>query len=182
MTKRAQGSSDHLEVIPATPEHEPVLANLIELYAHDFSEFHAIELGADGRFGYEELPLYWREAGRHPFLIKVAGKLAGFVLVKRESTVSDDATVWDMAEFFVARRYRRCGIGTKTAHQVWNQFPGRWEVRVMHMNHSANQFWQRAISAFVGKSVHSVSVEKGQKSWNLFSFQSPEKVADAKRL
>ena len=48
----------NIELIPAAPDQEPVLANLLELYSHDFSEFHEIELGADGRFGYPSLPLY----------------------------------------------------------------------------------------------------------------------------
>src|SRR5579862_2852405 len=96
----------HLEVIPAALQQETILANLLELYAHDFSEFHEIELGEDGRFGYMHLPLYWREPNRHPFLVRVDGKLAGFVLVKQTSEA-----VWDMAEFFIVRGYRRRGIG-----------------------------------------------------------------------
>src|SRR5216684_2740960 len=81
MIKRAEKPSAHIEVIPARPEQESILANLLELYAHDFSEFHDLELGADGRFGYHCLPLYWSEPGRHPFLVWVEGKLAGLVLV-----------------------------------------------------------------------------------------------------
>ncbi|MGD0436124.1 MAG: hypothetical protein ABSB86_06650 [Bryobacteraceae bacterium] len=71
-----------LEVILASPEQAPILANLLELYAHDFSEFHPLDLGENGRFGYRSLPLYWSEPGRHPFLIRLGGKLAGVVLVK----------------------------------------------------------------------------------------------------
>jgi hypothetical protein len=41
-----------------------IVANLLELYAHDFSEFHPLELGADGRFGYRHLPLYRSERDR----------------------------------------------------------------------------------------------------------------------
>ncbi len=40
-----------VEIVAAAREEEPVLANLLELYAHDFSDFHEVELGADGRFG-----------------------------------------------------------------------------------------------------------------------------------
>ena len=47
---------------------ELVLANLLELYAHDFSEFHDLELGMDGRFGYSHLPLYWSELADTRFL------------------------------------------------------------------------------------------------------------------
>jgi len=75
MMERAEKPSAHIEIIPARPEQEPVLANLLELYAHDFSEFHDLELGSDGRFGYGGLPAYWSDPGRYPFLVWVEGKL-----------------------------------------------------------------------------------------------------------
>jgi predicted acetyltransferase len=119
MMERAEKPSAQIEVIPARSEQEPILANLLELYVPDFSVFHYLELGSDGRFGYDGLPLYWSESGRHPFLVWVEGKLAGLILVKRGSEVSGDETVWDVAEFFVLRGYRRRGIGTQIAHYVW---------------------------------------------------------------
>jgi hypothetical protein len=73
-----------VEVDPALREHAPILANLLELYAHDFSELHILDIGANGRFGYESLPLYWSEPNRHPFLIRADGKLAGLALVKED--------------------------------------------------------------------------------------------------
>ncbi len=161
-----------IEVIPASPEQEPILANLLELYAHDFSEFRDLELGEDGRFGYRPLPLYWSEPNLHPFLVRMDGKLAGLVLVKRVSEDSGSETVWDMAEFFVVRGYRRRGIGTEIAHEVWRLFPGLWEVRVMQSNHSARLFWERAIAEFTGAAIHSVCGEKGGESWRVFSFES----------
>jgi hypothetical protein len=94
----------HVELIPATPEHQPLLANLLELYMHDFSEFHNLELGPDGRFGYKHLPLYWLDPDRHPFLLRQHGKLAGFVLVKRGSEISGNETVcgiWQSSSSFV---------------------------------------------------------------------------------
>ena len=172
MTRHPERPSAEIEVIPATLEHQSVLANLLELYAHDFSEFHDLELGGDGRFGYSHLPLYWSEPGRHPFLVTMDGKLAGLVLVKSGSRISGRESVWDMAEFFVVRGYRRRGIGTETAHQVWRRFPGLWEVRVMQSNRHARHFWERAISAFIGKTIHSVPVETDGECWHLFSFES----------
>jgi predicted acetyltransferase len=172
MTRNAERRSAHVEVIPATPEQAPVLANLLELYAHDFSEFHDLALGADGRFGYRHLPLYWSESGRHPFLVRLDGNLAGLVLVKRGSEISGSEGVWDMAEFFVVRGYRRRGIGTEIAHEVWRRFPGLWEVRVMQSNRPACHFWEHAIAEFTGQTIHSIRVEKGGEWWHLFSFES----------
>jgi predicted acetyltransferase len=161
-----------VEVIPAAAEQERAVENLLELYAHDFSEFHPLEIGATGRFGYPSLPLYWSEPGRYPFLVKMAGNLAGLVFVKRGSEVSGNLAVWDMAEFFVLRGYRRRGVGTQVAHEVWRRFPGPWEVRVMQSNLSAHPFWERAISKFTGERIHHISVEKGGKHWKLYSFNS----------
>jgi predicted acetyltransferase len=158
--------SAQIEVVSATREQMPIVDNLIQLYAHDFSEFQNIELDTDGRFQYTPLPLYWTDPNRHPFLVKVDGKPAGFVLVKQE------AGVWDMAEFFVVRACRRHGVGTAIAHDVWQRFPGPWEVRVMQANQAAIPFWERAISEFTGNKVAPTHLERGGKSWNLFSFDS----------
>src|SRR5262245_22969237 len=117
-------SSISVEVIPASSEQEPILANLLELYTYDFSEIIGLKLDANGRFGYQQLPLYWKEPDRHPFLIMVNGHWAGFALVRKGSRVSGAEPIWDMAEFFIARGYRRLGIGRKVAHEVWKKFPG----------------------------------------------------------
>lgn len=172
MTVPGSPASTHIEVIPAAQDQEPILANLLELYTHDFSEFHDVELGVDGRFGYRYLSLYWIESDRYPFLVKMNGKLAGFVLIKRGSEVSDDATIWDMTEFFIIRKYRRYGIGTHAAHEVWRRFPGRWEIRVLEQNHSGHKFWERAIATFLGRTSHSALIAKGSKRWQVFAFES----------
>lgn len=144
-----------------------VVDNLMQLYAHDFSDFHQVELDANGRFNYASLPLYWSDGNRHPFLVKMDGRPAGFVLVKR------NGTVWDMVEFFVVRGCRRRGAGTAVAHEVWKRFPGRWEVRVMQANHSALDFWERAIAAFTGRRIEPVSMEQDGNSWRVFVFDTP---------
>ena len=164
--------SPQIEVLAAQLEQEAVLANLLELYAHDFSELRDLDLGEDGRFGYGTLPLYWTEPGRYPFLVRVDGRLAGLALVRRGSAVSGEEAVWDMAEFFVVRGYRRRGVGTLVAHEVWRRFPGQWEVRVMQNNDAARRFWEGAISLFTGEESHSVAFEREGNAWVLFSFES----------
>lgn len=177
MTKLAAKRFTDVAVIPAAREQEPILANLLALYVHDFSEFREIEIGPDGRFRYDRLALYWSEAGRHPFFVRIDGKLAGLVLVKRGSEISGDATVWDMAEFFALRGYRRRGIGMEAAHQVWKLLPGRWEIRVMESNVPAQRFWLNATANFAGVEIRPTRIEKGTECWQLFSFAS-KGVAD----
>jgi predicted acetyltransferase len=171
-TGGVESMQSNVEVIAATLDQRSGFANLFELYAHDFSEFHGVEIGEDGRFGYPQLALYWSDAGRLPFLVRVKGKLAGFVLVKRGSELSGDPAIWDIAEFFILRGCRGRGIGSEVAHQVWRRVPGRWEVRVMESNRVGCEFWERAIAGFTGLSVASRPYEKGGVAWRAFSFES----------
>ena len=161
-----------VEVVPALPEQGPMLANLLELYAHDFSEFVDLTLGPDGRFGYQYLHLYWEEPGRYPFIIMAGGHLAGFAFVRKGSAISNDANVWDMAEFFVVRGLRRLGVGMRAAHEVWRRFPGKWEVRVMDRNQKAEEFWRRSINEFFGEAVEPLPFAEGVPRWHVFSFET----------
>jgi predicted acetyltransferase len=167
-----------IELVPASPDQEPVIANLLELYAHDFSEFHPLELDADGRFGYQHLHLYWSQPDRHPFLIKVDGKLAGLVLIKKSNGVAQSGAVWDVAEFFIVRAYRRQGVGMKVAHKIWKNFPGQWEVRVMKSNRNAMEFWLQAVTGFVGAAIYPVHLEKDGERWLIFHFESKQVVGE----
>jgi predicted acetyltransferase len=160
--------------VTATPEQSVVVANLFELYAHDFSEFHDVETGEDGRFGFNKLHLYWSDPKRHPFLIKCRGKLAGFVLVKQGSEITEGDCVWDMAEFFVLRRYRRYGVGTEAARQIWSRYPGRWEVRVMESNRAAHEFWARAIYSVLNQAISPVRVQIDDRVWFVFALNSAQ--------
>ena len=52
------------------PSQSHVIANLIQLYKYDFSEFAEIgspygEVGSDGRYTYDGLDSYWPQARRH---------------------------------------------------------------------------------------------------------------------
>jgi len=163
-----------IEVLAARPEQAPVLANLLELYCHDFSDLIDLKIGEDGRFGYPPLVRYWRDEGYLAFLIRAGGGLAGFVLVQRGSRITGAAEVWDVAEFFVLRGWRRQGVGLSAALRIWEMLPGSWEVRVSVANSGARGFWLRAVTAFTGSPANVVLTQAEGKSWQLFSFVSAD--------
>ncbi len=158
----------------ATESDAAVLANLLELYVHDMSEvFPGVEVGADGRFGYHRLPLYWSEPGRRfAFLIRCKGKLAGFILAMRGSPYSEDPDVLDIAEFFVLRGLRRSGVGARAAGLLWNHLPGRWTVRVSEGNSGAVPFWARVIAEYTGGQATQEPRPGTPHAWRVFSFES----------
>ena len=157
----------------ATPSDDALLSNLLELYTHDLSAaFPNVELGADGRFGYDKLPLYWSEPDRRfAFLIKCDGRVAGFVLATRGSSAADDPDVLDVAEFFVIRRYRRSGVGRQAAFLLWNRLPGTWTVRVSEGNPGAVSFWSGVIAGFTHGAVIESTRDDSPNAWRVFSFQ-----------
>lgn len=134
---------------PVTADTVPVLSNLLPLYVHDMSEFFPLEVGADGRFRYERLPLYQAEPERRfAFLIRAGGRLAGFVLATRDLPGSDDPGCLDVAEFFVLRGERRHGVGRRAAFLLWDRLPGRWAVRVAETNRAGVPFWRAVVEEY----------------------------------
>ena len=161
----------------ARPCDAAVLSNLLELYAHDLSETFALELGPDGRFGYEKLPLYWSEPERRfPFLIRCGTRVVGFALITRGSPGSDDPEDFDVAEFFVIRRHRRSGVGRRAAFLLWNRFSVRWIVRVSEGNHSGRHFWGRVIAEYTNDAPTETTRPGSPHAWRVFSFNSVNRV------
>lgn len=163
------------ELARASKDEAPVLGRLLELYSHELSAVANLRIGDDGLYGYRYLPRYWIEPERHPYLLRIAGELAGFALLRQGSDLTGDPDVWDMAEFFVLRRHRRHRIGERAAHTLWTRHPGRWEVRVMPGNDAALAFWQRAVDAFVGNNrVEPDRVDVAGRGWrHVFRFSAP---------
>lgn len=150
-----------------------VIANLMQLYAHDLSDVFGLDLGEDGRFVYDKLPLYATEPDRRAaFLLRSGGHLAGFALVTRGSPASDDPTVFDVAEFFVARRFRRSGVGRRAAYALWDRFAAPWTVRVSQGNAAGCGFWTRVIGEYVGEAPDMITRAGNPHAWRVFSFDS----------
>jgi predicted acetyltransferase len=139
-----------LSLDPASREQEGVLANLMQLYAYDWSELGTLDVGEDGRFADYPLAAYWQEEWRHPFLLRVDGKLAGFALIAGRSRLTGEPGVFDMAELFVMRRFRRRGLGLAAAGAAFDRFPGPWEVRQRDENVAATAFWRKVIDRYTG--------------------------------
>jgi len=124
-----------------------VLRNLMELYAYDFTEFDGCDVDVHGLYGYHRLDHYWTDEGRFPFLVRVDGKLAGFVLVRTLEEPADGPT-HSIAEFFVLKKYRRQGVGRAVAQRVFDPFPGAWSVSQIASNRPAQAFWRKVIAEY----------------------------------
>src|SRR5579863_2300986 len=127
----------NLEITPASDIDDTIISNLARFYIYDMSEYTGWNFPPDGLFDSEDrFANYWDKPGANhtwppaqrgfPFLIRLDSHPAGFALVKR---LTDTPQTFDMGEFFIARQYRRRGIGEHVAFNLFDRFTGRWEVR-----------------------------------------------------
>ena len=136
----------NIEVREAAFAEKPILRQLLELYEYDLSEFEGSDIGPHGFYGYRYLDHYWTEADRHPYLIRVAGQIAGFALVNRHGVSGEDR--WTIAEFFVLKKYRGQGVGEYAAAHVFDLRPGKWEVGQLAAHPGSHTFWRKVIRRY----------------------------------
>jgi predicted acetyltransferase len=144
-----------LEITPASDADYLVVSNLARFYIYDMAEYTGWNFPPDGLFdSADQFANYWGRPGKRswppawrgfPFLIRIDGHPGGFALVKR---INDAPPTFDMGEFFIPRQYRRQGIGRRVAVDLFDRFPGRWEVRELLANKPAQSFWRRIISDY----------------------------------
>jgi len=122
---------------------------MIELYNYDFSEYSNDDINEYGYFGYPHIDAYWNEEGRYPYFIRADGKLAGFVLVRSCCEYNDLSEPYNIAEFFVMKKYRKKGVGKYAAKKIFDKFSGGWEISVWSNNRIAQCFWKSVVDEYV---------------------------------
>jgi predicted acetyltransferase len=109
--------------------------------------------------------------GCHPFVATAAGRYAGFALVNRAVRVGTEG-YW-MDQFFVLKKYRRCGLGQLLATCTFAALPGRWEVGQMPANLAAQAFWRKVIAEYTGGRFQEMALHSGPWQGQVQCFESP---------
>ena len=175
----------NIEITKAARADTPALRHLYEFYAYDFSEFTRDDVGASGEFTDDRfLTGYWPEPNWTALLVRVDGKLAGFVWVLRTTLFRPEdiekmketsgetrflEETWFLKsphhlieEFFIMRKYRLKGVGEYVAHHVFDLFPGVWEVSEIEENTPAQAFWRKVIGRYTGNQFAEVALNTDQ--------------------
>lgn len=134
----------------AALEDKETLRNLLEKYLYEFSEWVDQDVDERGLYGYPYLDAYWTEDKRFPFLIMADGRLAGFALVNCYPLMDTEAD-YTMAEFFVMRKFRKRGVGRQAAYQLFDRFPGKWQLKYFLENKASSVFWNRIVGEYTGR-------------------------------
>ncbi|WP_191565568.1 GNAT family N-acetyltransferase [Metabacillus idriensis] len=143
-----------------------IVENLLQYYFYDFTEFNSAKVNEQGRFNdYPYFENYWTEEGRFPYLVKVNGEYAGFVLVRYDAP----GDYFSIAEFFIMKKFRRSGLGKNIAQDIFRLHKGKWEVLQIEKNISAQVFWKKVIREFTAGHF----IEREENGNRVQEFQNP---------
>ena len=137
-----------VELVAAGVDEQAALRHLYEFYVYDFSELVDLDVDDRGHFDATRLERHFTDPLCHPFLIRVAGRLAGFVIHEGRSRLTGEVGVHDVAELFVMRKYRRNGVGARASTALFDRFAGPWQVRQVRANVAATAFWRKVIARY----------------------------------
>jgi predicted acetyltransferase len=138
-----------IERVRGSAGERAALEQLMQFYIYDFAEFlppeRLVHIRDDGRFpALPNLDDYWSDADCSVWFLRAQGALSGFALLNKHSH-SGLPVDFNVGEYFVARRYRRTGLGTWALVRLLNDQPGVWEIAIGARNLPAQAFWPRAL-------------------------------------
>ena len=141
---------NNIKIIPANLADHPAVQNLGRFYVYDMSEYLGHEDGwempEDGLYECRDFKKYWERDDTFPFLIRYKNELAGFAIVDKKG--SEPLIDFNMAQFFIIRKFKHLGVGRYVAHQLFDRYKGVWEVMVLPGNEGAYQFWQKTVTSY----------------------------------
>jgi len=162
---------NELKLIPATLKEYPIIQNMATYYSYDMSEYMGWAQGSDGTHsvGMDYIK-YWQAQNTFPFIIKYQNELVGFVIIDKD--VINPANDFNIAQFFILRKFKGKGIGQYIAFECFNQFAGNWEVFVMLGNEGAYRFWRHIIKKYTANQFKECTRTVGNSVRNIFEFNS----------
>jgi predicted acetyltransferase len=161
-----------LSVRTAKLSERSLVEEMMQDYLREFSALTEVKQNPDGSFHYPYLEYYWTDPARLPFLIRSAGAIVGFALIRNEMDPVNGQPISQVAEFFVIPAQRRTGLGQAAATKLWDMFPGIWTVDVLKNNTGAYAFWLRVVTEYTQGEFEETGLENTRREWTSFSFPS----------
>jgi len=111
--------------------------------------FSATSLGEIGYSESDQLARWFGDSSVNPLVILRGAEPVGFAMVARGSAAPGRVVAdYRMAEFFVARTFRRRGVGRLAVELILNRFAGQWEITEYLRNPVAVAFWRRVVANY----------------------------------
>ena len=129
-------------------EEKEILYRLLQYSLFEESENDLNEMNEQAEFEYKYFDAYFTDDDRYAYFIKEkeTNKLLGFSLVNEHVQKFENGH--SIAEYLVIPKYRRNKIGKNVAFEIFNRFPGNWEVSPSYNSEKAYLFWKHVIEEY----------------------------------
>lgn len=136
----------HTALTSTTPTHRPLIARLLQECSTDLQRACGEDAGAGGAL-LATLDSYWDSPARQALLIRFNDCPVGVALVEHHC-VFGQAEGHTIVALCVERTCRRLGVGQSAARQIFDMFPGRWEIATSALNVPATAFWRGVVDRY----------------------------------
>lgn len=153
---------------------QPPFFYLHQFYEFEFSPITDYEVNEKGLYCQESLRKSWREDFAVYLLCKQTIPI-GFAVINLCSYISGDQNTRDVAEFFVMPRHRNKAIGNFMAKQLFDLYPGKWEIRQLNDATKARGFWLKVIDEYTHGKFIEEKMDKGKWIGYVQSFMTDAK-------
>jgi predicted acetyltransferase len=102
-----------------------------------------------GHREHDQLTSWYADSSAQLLTVVKDNQPVGFAVVRTDHAIAGrEAANFAMAEFFVARPWRRRGVGQEAVRLILDRFSGRWHIMEYLRNPQAVAFWRRVVSNY----------------------------------
>lgn len=140
-------SLSELKLVQTKKVEDPPFIFLQQFYEFEFSPITLSDTDENGLYDYKKLQASWHH-NYNAYLFYLNKLPIGLAVINLASQIDNDQDTRDVAEFFVMPNYRHHGIGEIMAIEIFNRYPGKWEVRQLYQAKKARQFWLKIVDGY----------------------------------
>jgi predicted acetyltransferase len=106
-------------------------------------------LGEIGHREPDQLASWFADSSAQILTILHNDQPVGFAMVRIGQPLATRTSIdFSMAEFFIARDWRRRGVGQEAVRLIFDRFSGRWHIMEYLRNPGAVSFWRRVVNSY----------------------------------
>ncbi len=106
-----------------------------------------MDMGESGNYEYKYFDDYFSESKRIALFIYHDKVLVGFVMINDYSCLNAPID-YAIAEFTIFPQYRKRHFATEAVQKIFEQYPGKWEIKYSNKNGAAEKLWKKATGKY----------------------------------
>ncbi len=162
-------------VLPAE-NRQPDLAWLIQQYQAEIGQSDPLN---GGRAAAQDLAAALVAPAAQIFVILADQIPVGFVIINQRSRLQATFDGHTMLALFILPVKRRMGYGRTAAIELFERFPGIWEIATFGTNIPGISFWRSVADTYTGGRYRETWLQNAQWRGSIQIFTAPGVVEDA---